>query len=71
MTDPHTCASGDLMAALVRLLTSLLMARRSVARSAWRRATAWNCKCQWGGKENLAVDVSECHGSVRAFMVTA
>ena len=37
------CAMGDLTLALVSVLTSLLMARRSLERSACRSATAWNC----------------------------
>lgn len=42
-------ASGDLTEALIRLLTSLLMARRSVARMACSRATAWNCMHEQAG----------------------
>eukprot|EP00983_Pelagomonas_calceolata_P032058 1006448-Pelagomonas_calceolata.AAC.3 len=36
---------GDLTFAFVSVLTSLLMARRSLARRACSSATAWNCVC--------------------------
>ena len=42
LTSRH-CASGERVAPRVRLDTSLLTARRSLARSACSSATAWNC----------------------------